>query len=66
MNSEILNPLQLEVYDMSGKQLSLQTSFPEVNKIAIPTSKLATGTYLVKVVFENGTVGSKFFVVGRN
>ncbi len=66
MNSEIFKPLLLEVYDMSGKQISLQTSFTEKNRIAIQTSELSTGTYLVKVVFENGTVGSKFFVVGRN
>jgi len=66
MNSEISKPSLLEVYDMLGKQLCLQTSFTEASKIAIKTSELPTGTYLLKVVFENGTSGSKLFVVGRN
>jgi ligand-binding sensor domain-containing protein len=53
----------VEVYDMTGKKVLYQTVFQKSDKMEIETAAFKSGNYLLKVVFADGSSGSRMFVV---
>jgi hypothetical protein len=62
VSSTTANPIEINVYDLSGRSMlkqtvSLQSGF---NKLSLEASKLSKGVFLLKITSDEGTLVKKF------
>lgn len=61
VKSNSWNMSQAQIFDLQGKKL-LDTKFSNAKEMQLPVANFATGTYVVKIYTETGTISKKIVI----